>query len=126
MNIRVRDGLPFVSASVIYRGQDLELRNVIIDTGSAGTVMSADTLAPIGVRLEPEDPIHRIQGVGGSEFVFGKCLDSFSVGALHVAAFEVEVGAMDYGFELDGIVGMDFLLRVGAIIDLGNLEIRGS
>lgn len=29
---------------------------------------------------------------------------------------------MDYGFEMDGIVGMDFLMEVGAIIDLARLE----
>jgi hypothetical protein len=38
--------------------------------------------------------------------------------------FAIEVGAMDYGFSLDGIVGMDFLLQVGAVIDLSRLEVH--
>jgi hypothetical protein len=33
---------------------------------------------------------------------------------------------MAYGFQLDGIVGLDFLLAVGAIIDLNELEIYGA
>ncbi len=33
---------------------------------------------------------------------------------------------MDYGFEMDGIVGMDFLMQVGAIIDLSKLEVYRS
>jgi hypothetical protein len=37
---------------------------------------------------------------------------------LRVSKFEIEIGAMDYGFEIDGIVGMDFLTQVGALIDL--------
>jgi hypothetical protein len=31
---------------------------------------------------------------------------------------------MDYGFEIQGILGMDFLLQAGAIIDLGELNLR--
>ena len=43
---------------------------------------------------------------------------------MEATAFMVDVGAMDYGFEIDGIVGMDFLLAVGAIVDLATLTIR--
>ena len=38
--------------------------------------------------------------------------------------FDIEVGAMDYGFAIDGIIGTDFLLQVGAVIDLSRLEIH--
>jgi hypothetical protein len=37
--------------------------------------------------------------------------------------FNVEVGSMDYGFEINGILGMDFLLATGIKIDLKNLLI---
>jgi len=30
---------------------------------------------------------------------------------------------MDYGFSIDGIIGLDFLLQVGAVIDLAKLEV---
>ena len=33
---------------------------------------------------------------------------------------------MDYGIDMDGILGMDFLLRVGAVIDLTTLTIDGQ
>ena len=32
--------------------------------------------------------------------------------------FKIDVGILDYGFEIDGILGMDFLLEANAIIDL--------
>jgi hypothetical protein len=47
------------------------------------------------------------------------------LGELEVRDFEVEVGAMDYGFAIDGIVGMDWLTQVGAVIDLSRLEVFG-
>ncbi len=40
--------------------------------------------------------------------------------------FDIEVGAMDYGFHIQGLLGVDFLLRSKAVIDLGALEIRQS
>jgi hypothetical protein len=68
--------------------------------------------------------VHRIHGVGGVEFVFAKRVEAVQVGELHANDFEIEVGAMDYGFPIDGILGTDFLIRVGAVIDLHRLEIR--
>jgi hypothetical protein len=38
--------------------------------------------------------------------------------------FEVEIGEMDYGFELGGILGMDYLRAASAVIDLGKLSIE--
>jgi len=36
--------------------------------------------------------------------------------------FEIEVGAMDYGFKINGIVGMDFLIKGKFLINLAQLE----
>ncbi len=33
---------------------------------------------------------------------------------------------MDYGFPADGILGLDYLLRTGALIDLRRLELYFS
>jgi hypothetical protein len=61
--------------------------------------------------------------VGGTEFVFSKRIDSLTLEGLVVHGIEIEEGAMAYGFELDGILGMDFLLAVGARINLDDLTI---
>jgi len=122
MRIHLRDGLPYVRASLTYRGQQLSFRNVLLDTGSAGTILSTDRVLTIGLMYEPDDRVQRIRGVGGTEFVFTKRVDSLAVGKLQVNDFQIEVGAMDYGFDIEGIIGMDFLIQVGAIIDLAKLE----
>lgn len=74
--------------------------------------------------MEAHDPIYRIRGVGGTEFVFGKQVEALALDELEVADFEIEAGALAYGFDLDGILGMDFLLQLGAIIDLAALQVR--
>ncbi len=75
MNIDLIDGLPYVSVSLSYLGEVLEIENVLIDTGSVGTIFSADKVLEIGLQLETDDFIHRIRGVGGTEFVFTKRID---------------------------------------------------
>jgi len=123
MKIRIKNGLPYVSVSLNHKGCQITLDNVLLDTGSAGSIFSADSLLNIGLKLEVNDSVHRIRGVGGTEFVFAKRISCLSVGRLQVNDFEIEVGAMDYGFEIEGILGTDFLLMVGAHIDLAELEI---
>jgi hypothetical protein len=124
MKIRLRNGLPFISATLLHRGKRLVLKNVLLDTGSAGTIFSSDKVLGIGLTYEPEDIVYSIRGVGGSEFVFTKIVEKLKVDKLQINALEVEIGAMDYGFEIDGIIGMDFLTQVGAVVDLAKMEIR--
>jgi hypothetical protein len=42
---------------------------------------------------------------------------------MKVPDFGIEVGAMDYDFPAEGILGLDYLLRTGALIDLRRLEL---
>jgi hypothetical protein len=47
---------------------------MLLDTGSASTVLSADRVSELGIKLEADDPIHRMGAVGGAEFVSCKQL----------------------------------------------------
>ncbi|OQY36270.1 MAG: hypothetical protein B6243_03640 [Anaerolineaceae bacterium 4572_5.2] len=126
MKIRIESGLPFVTISLNYRGQQITLDKVLLDTGSMGTIFSADKMDAIDLLPEPDDFIHQIRGVGGSEFVFTKQVDFLKADALQVENFQIEVGAMKYGFDIDGIIGLDFLIETKAIIDFSQLELRTS
>jgi len=123
MKIRMRSGLPYVQVSLTHHNQHKVLDNVVLDTGSASTIFSADAVLNIGLQLESNDVVREIRGVGGTEFVFSKCIDSLSLGKFELKDFEIEIGTMDYGFVIDGIVGINFLHRVGACINLATLEI---
>lgn len=123
MKIRLQDGLPVASVVLTHGNEQLALENVVIDTGSAGTVFPIDTVEAIGLGMEPDDMIIPVRGVGGSEFVFVKQVDRLALENLVVQNFAIDVGAMDYGFEIDGILGIDFLIQARAVIDLAKLEI---
>lgn len=123
MRLELEGNLPFVTIRVGYRGAEVMIRKVLVDTGSAGTLLSVDSVASIGLFPLPEDSLHTIRGIGGSEVVFSRRVDYLAVGDRALDGFEVEIGGMDYRFEINGILGMDFLTRAAAVLDLSDLTI---
>ncbi len=55
MKIRLDNGLPFVEITIEQDGARLVLNQVLLDTGSAGCIFSADKLLEIGLAYEPGD-----------------------------------------------------------------------
>ncbi|RKQ15911.1 hypothetical protein D8M05_08930 [Oceanobacillus bengalensis] len=106
-----------------FKGQLLHLQRVLVDTGSGSTVLSTDLVESIGIVAEENDTIYRISGVGGSEFVYSKTVDSVRIGVMQTEDFALEIGAMNYGFDLDGIIGLDLLKQLKAIINIEELTI---
>lgn len=124
MQLLLRDNLPFVEVVISYKGKDVSISNVLIDTGSASTIFAADSLSSIGIEPSADDVLHTIRGVGGVEVVYLRKVDHIKVGKQNLSNFEIEVGGMDYGFDINGIVGMDFLIAAGAIINLKEMKLE--
>ncbi len=120
LKLKIKENLPFVQMKVKYKDKEKILNNVLVDTGSASSILKGELVEEIGIKPEPEDTIGNIIGVGGSEFVYIKRVDLLSIGDLIVEGFKIDVGEMNYGFAIDAIIGMDFLQKTGAIIDLHN------
>jgi Aspartyl protease len=96
----------------------MDIPQVLVDTVSAATLLAADIVVAIGIVPLPQDVLHTLRGVGGTEVVLTRRLDSLQVGERSLTNFDIEVGGMDYGFEMHRILGMDFLTQAGAIINL--------
>lgn len=122
--LTLRDGLPFVAIEAVYGQRSIAIPHVLIDTGSAGSMLQADLMSELGIQPTPEDDIRVIRGVGGSEAVFLRKLRAIEVGECHMPDFLIEIGGMDYGFEIHGILGMDFRQRANAQVDIEALELR--
>jgi len=60
MKLKLIDGLPFVGVSILFQGRRTWLDAVLLDTGSAGTILAADRLAEIDLTYAPDDAVHRI------------------------------------------------------------------
>jgi hypothetical protein len=124
MRLTLKGNLPFVTAEIQHAACRISVPNVLLDTGSASTVFSADLMAQIDIVPEPQDVLHTIRGVGGVEVVFVRQVDLLQVGHGCLRDFHIEVGGMDYGFDVNGILGTDFLIQSGAVINLRNLNLE--
>lgn len=123
MQLKLIDGLPYTTVIVAYLNREISVNNVLVDTGSASTIFSSDLMGKIGISPQPNDPLHTIRGVGGAEAVYSRKVDYIRLDSIEVEKAEIEIGGMDYGFEINGILGMDVLLMMGVIIDLREMKI---
>jgi predicted aspartyl protease len=118
MKLLIRYNLPFIKITVGYRNLSIDIPNILLDTGSATTILNADILSSIGIKPEASDTTAQIVGIGGEESVYHKNVDYIKIENKVLHDFTIDVGILDYGFEIDGILGMDFLMETNAIIDL--------
>ncbi len=118
MELVIKHDLPFVTIQVKLGVDYLEIPNVLIDTGSAKSILSADILEPLGISPGRNDRLKRVRGIGGTEIVYEKKMDLITIAQCEIPKFTIQIGAMNYGFNINGILGMDFLKRSRATIDI--------
>lgn len=121
MNLKLKYGLPFADVVITHKGKSLSFDNFLIDTGSASTIIAAEIAVELGLGPEPLDVIRKIRGVGGTEYVYEKHVDRIQLGAKKLTQFKIQIGDMDYGFDIDGILEMDYLMISKVVIDLENM-----
>lgn len=87
MELLLKDNIPFIAITVVYKGAEIEVSDILIDTGSATTILSTDIVTSIGIVPLPEDILHTIRGVGGREAVFRRTLEYLQIGDSRLSNF---------------------------------------
>ena len=123
MKFQLKHSLPFIDVTLSHQGKSILLKNILIDTGSAGTCFNADDVIDIGIKLMPDCSLRHISGVGGTEWVFETTLDKIIVGSSSLKQFTIEVGEMNYGFGISGIIGTDYFSRAKLTIDFKKMTV---
>ncbi|WP_207642403.1 retropepsin-like aspartic protease [Pseudobacteroides cellulosolvens] len=118
INISSKDGLIYVDATLMHGDRSITIKNALVDTGSSATVISRDIAHSLGMRPEPTDIINSVQGIGGSESVVEKKIDAISLDDVAATNFDIQVGAMNYGIDLDAIIGLDLLTACKVVMNL--------
>lgn len=124
--LMIDEGLLLTDMEIQYKGKVLHLTRVLIDTGSSNSIISSDIAESIGISPDAEDTIYRVCGVGGSEMVYSKILDSITIGHMKVEQIQIEIGSMNYGFNIEGIIGLNMLKRLKALINIEKLLIQSE
>ena len=124
MKMNLEYGIPFIEIKIINNDKEVTVKNVLIDTGAASSILSSDIALAMGLAPSPTDVINRVRGVGGYEYVYEKSIDKIRIEDIELNNFKIEVGDMDYGFNINAILGTDFLIASRAVIDMESLELK--
>lgn len=127
MDIQFRDGLLFTSIQISFGGVSKLIENVVIDTGAAETIISPDIVEEIGIIAELNDNVNSFYGVGGSlHNFFSKNVDEISLGKVELKKIKLDFGVIDPKGYINGLLGLDILIKIGAIIDLKCLTLTAD
>ncbi|MEK5030341.1 retropepsin-like aspartic protease [Paenibacillus sp. FSL R7-0302] len=122
MKIAYDGQLLTIDISVYYQGRTLQIKDIIIDTGSSHTVFSPDVLEEIGVTYENGDPVYEAYGVGGTVPFYTKVMDRIEIDAFIIKDVEIDVGILPKSHK--GLLGLDILQTYGFIVDMQKMELR--
>ncbi len=123
MRINYKDYLLFTSLDLVHSGKQITIDNVIVDTGAAQTLISSDIAEDIGIVYQNGDRVVRMFGIGGEDFAFRKQVDEIKFGSANLKEYLLDFGYLDPRSGINGLIGLDLLLKVKAVIDLDTLEI---
>lgn len=125
MNMKFQDGLLFTSIQISFRGSTKVIENIVIDTGAAETIISPDAVEDIGIFAELEDSVNSFYGVGGSlHNFFTKNVVKVKLGEASFEEVKMDFGVIDPQGYINGLLGLDLLMKLGAVIDLRSLSIN--
>ncbi|NQZ05545.1 MAG: hypothetical protein HRT35_00150 [Algicola sp.] len=110
-------GLPYISVVLNIGGVEIAFSNVLIDSGAASSLFNIEKLFENGLGVDKNDIICEMIGIGGTEYVIQRQIHSAQIAQSTVVKPTVQFGEMDYGFDIEGLIGADILRDMGAVID---------
>ena len=124
MEVEYKGGLLFTSIGISFRSNSKIIDNIVIDTGAAESIISPDVVEDIGVFAEQGDSINSFYAAGGSlHNYFSKQVQEVSLGEVRLNNIRMDFGVIDPKGNINGLLGLDLLMEIGAIIDLKELSI---
>ena len=123
MNVYRFDKLICTDITICFRGKEKTLKNVVIDTGAAQSIINSLTVEDIDIIPEYIGELSTTYGIGGEMAFFTKVVDSLIIADVEFKSLELDFGEIDSKGEIMGLIGLDILEKIGAIIDVGIPEI---
>ncbi len=86
-------------------------------------MISQDAVDEIDIRATRDDHFITSFGIGGAEHAFIKTVESIQIGDYLTKDIELDFSSFQHD-KIDGLLGLDILLKGNYIIDLYNLELQ--
>jgi predicted aspartyl protease len=123
--LRYGQNLLAVQATIGSReGGDFLRVRLLIDTGSSFTILPVEVLQNLG--YDTGNPLRRQELVTGQGRIYAPVINVswFNCVGQFIEDFEIVAHNLPPNIRIDGLLGMDFLTRFGAVISVGDAEIR--
>lgn len=106
-----------------FNGKSKLIENMVIDTGASRTLISQEAVEDIGLQVDLHDRIVTYFGIGGKEHAFRKQVDRIQISDFIIENVELDFNNFGYD-DINGLLGLDLLMKARITIDLLNLGIR--
>ena len=124
MRLRVENGLPIATIEIKYGDNIKKFNNVLVDTGCSVTIFDTDLMSEVGVFIDFINGIPTtMYGVGGK----GEVCNQQKVSGLIIDGqvlndFNLQLGMIQDMYGFDGLLGLDFMLKTGMLLDFDLLK----
>lgn len=118
MKTYICDGHICTDLEIVYNGINKTLRNVIIDTGAVQSIINSEFVSDLGIQAEYIDEFKKTYGIGGEMLFFDRNIDKLILGDFEYLDINLDFGDIDPSGEIQGLIGLDFLKAIRAIIDV--------
>jgi predicted aspartyl protease len=119
VKLRYEDGLLYTTIRLTHDGKSIDIDDAIIDTGAYHTIILTDYLEKLDVALLDDDELVRSSGYGGLVCsAVRKKIDIIQMEDLILRNLSLDFGVIDPQERVTALVGLDFLIKAGIVIDL--------
>ncbi|KOA19639.1 hypothetical protein CLHOM_17280 [Clostridium homopropionicum DSM 5847] len=119
MNIYYYDKLICTSIRITSNGNTKIINNVVIDTGAVESILSSIAVKDIGIKITASDKTAVTRGAGGGKMrFFYKTIDELEIGDTILKNVKMDFGNIDPSGEINGLIGLDLLKLLHAVIDI--------
>lgn len=118
MQIYIYDALICTDLKISFKGKSKVLKNVVIDTGAAQSILNSALVEELGIVPSTSDRILKTKGIGGQIKFFYRLVDSIEIGGVAFENLEMDFGDIDPKGEISGLIGLDLLGKLRTVIDV--------
>lgn len=124
MRLRYEHGLLFTDIKIEYNGKKIDVKDVVVDTGASHTIIDPDAAHEAGIKAEAGDKFITMYGIGGEHYAYRKNIDCIEIGDGKLNNISLDFGIIDEEGIINGLLGLDVLMRLGIKINLDRLELE--
>jgi hypothetical protein len=121
MNFNFRNGLIWISIDIEYEGENINIDNCILDTGSATTAIDIDL---VEFNYKKPSFVKRLVGIGGgTQEVINQEVNKITIDQISLEKVEIEFGDIQADLGINGFIGTDVLRNFDINIKFSNKEL---